>query len=118
MLRSYTFYPNNTFYLLQFFYNDDSCSSITHVISAKGVYKYKDNSPAKLLYKVNRIAITPHDMQFINNLPSIIGTECLEITGKYWKQFREYVVFEHYRKFRDTDDNVEPLRSARMLSMW
>ena len=111
MLRSYTFFPNNTFYLLQYFYSDDTCSSISHVVSIRGFYKYKDYSSSKLEYTISRITVTPHDLPFIESLQYKISPDCPRTIGKDWQIFTEYVVLNRSpTNFDMDDDTVDPFR--------
>ncbi|XP_065208044.1 protein APCDD1-like [Planococcus citri] len=113
LLRSYTFYPNNTFHLLQYFYADEFCSYITHVVSIKGYYTYKDVVSSKLYYKATRITITPHDYPYLHSLPSVVSPECPENVAKYWKNFKEHVVLEQTQKTPEPlEDNTWPIRTT------
>lgn len=110
ILRSYTFYSNNTFHLIQFVYSDEACSSIMYTIETFGSYRVKSRpsspTPTKLTYELSRVTIVVHDIEVNRDLKNKIKNECPDIAVSFWRPFIEYVIFEQQLKKYQNSKNI------------
>lgn len=119
ILRSYTFHPDNVFQLLQFRYNDESCSLIGYTVKIVGSYRIKNSSSpsssslfvneTKLSYDIKQVTVIVHDIYWTKNLSRTLRDSCKSYTSDtpYWTPFVEYHL--PVRIHKKSNGNVEAI---------
>lgn len=99
MLRSYTFFSNQTFQLIQFYYNDESCTSVSYTVTMVGRYtlpklkRRSSPSAAHIEIELRKATIIAHDYPTASKVARVLNKKCPGLTKPYWKPFEEYVLF-------------------------
>lgn len=99
MSRSYTFFSNHTFQLIQFYYEDESCSSISCTVTIVGRYKplYKSSLSStahiKIAHNLRKATIVAHNYPTASKVAAILHKKCPGLTNHYWKPLVEYLLF-------------------------
>ncbi|KAK6634257.1 hypothetical protein RUM44_004868 [Polyplax serrata] len=132
LLRSYTFMKNNSFRLLQHFYEDESCILPVYTVIAKGSLTLKESSwmtpsGTEFHYSLSRVTIIPHTTEASEKLYREKKLKCFHGVRKTWKPHKEYVVYNNsedvasgktrrkyrgYTRRRKTNKNVDCLSAV------
>lgn len=96
---------------MQFYYNDESCSSVSYTITASGTYRLRTYSTSatsfvKLSYDLHKVTVIPHDIRSADDLSDKLYMVCPNIAEEYWMPFTEYTIFKRNKKQPNFEDEI------------
>ncbi|XP_012219271.1 protein APCDD1-like [Linepithema humile] len=81
VIRKYTFFQNNTFLLMRFYYADDSCCVASHTVEIRGIIHLQELSDivsgaTETKFHVNTVHITPLNEEITYTLETKFNQSC------------------------------------------